>query len=112
MTLTMNALAANAGLVVLLTHLLQYLKGAQWFPLLSQHAPELTKLVAAGMALAAAVGLHASWVVGPDGLGAFSLAGVPATPSAWAELLLHASANYGLVKGYYEAAVKPDVGAR
>lgn len=103
--ISFQTLTANAGLVVIITHLLQALKKASWFPWLTSHTSELTKIFAMCAALATAVGMQLTFTtVGEHAT--VALSGIPVTVGAVAQMVVHVAANYGGVKAYYHAAVK------
>jgi len=105
LTLSVQTLTANAGLVVLASHGLEWLKDSRRVPQFDQYSDQLNKSFSALVAVLSAVGLQLSFTTSGDS-GTLALAGLPTTGAAAFQLLLHASANYGAVKAYYHAAVK------
>lgn len=103
--ISFQTLAANAGVLVLVTHALEWAKKSPLVPWLQMHTDGLTKIVAGCCAAASAVGMRAAFVTDGD-LGTFTLTGIPATLGAAAQLGLHICANYGAIKAYYLNAVK------
>lgn len=109
--ISFQTLTANAGLVVLVAHALEFLKGSPYFPWLTRWTDELTKVFAFFASVGTAVGMQLSFTTAGDS-GTLALAGIPVTAAALAQMIVHVAANYGGVKAYYHAAVKPNAAAR
>ena len=99
----MHEAGASAGLAVVVVHVLQWLKFRQWFPWVTTHSDEATKVFAGFAAVLNVAGMTWSF---DRVAGVATLAGIPTTPEAIIGMLLQVFAVYGGQKLYYVSAVK------
>lgn len=94
------------AIAALVAHLIEKLKRSPAATWINDHSDAITKCVAAAVAFLSAIGITYTW--DPTTRSA-TFSNLPVTWEHWQQIATHAFTQYWVQKGYYLAAIKPNL---